>query len=161
MFADVVFPLRLSPLTYKVPHGAPSDLKGRIVRAPLMNTSKLGLVVEVRETSSDDTIKTKELLSVHDTFASSDYLAFIKWLSEYYLSPLGVALKSSFFEEAVTELSAIKKRARARLTSPACQKISPAPDGSVSPSVVARVLEGVKEREIGRASCRERVLEAV
>ncbi len=145
MFADVVFPLRLSPLTYKVPEGSPADLIGRIVRAPLMNSSKLGLVVEVRETSTYETIKTKELISVHDTFASADYLQFIKWLSEYYLSPLGVALKSSFFEEAVTDLSAVKKRARSRATPPVCHETFLEPAGIIFPSVVARVLEGIKE----------------
>ena len=130
MFADVVFPLRLSPLTYKVPDGEPSDLKGRIVRAPLMNGSKLGVVVEVRENSTDDKIKTKELISVHNAFASPDYLQFIKWLSEYYLSPLGVALKSSFFEEAVADLSAAKKRARTKLTPASCTEIAVEPAGT-------------------------------
>jgi primosomal protein N' (replication factor Y) (superfamily II helicase) len=145
MFADVIFPLRLSPLTYKVPDGAPSDLIGRIVRAPLMNAGKFGLVVEVRETPADETMKTKELLSVHDIFASADYLRFIKWLSEYYLSPLGVALKSSFFDEAVSDFSVAKKRARTRLMSPACNEKSWDPGGRFLSSVVARVLQGVKE----------------
>jgi primosomal protein N' len=145
MFVDVVFPLRLSPLTYKVPDGAPSDLKGRIVKAPLMKSSKLGLVVEVRETAPDKAIKTKELMSVHDTFASTGYLQFIKWLSEYYLSPMGVALASSFFEEAVSDLLVAKKRTRSRLTPAACQDTSMGPAGTVLPSVITRVLGGVKE----------------
>src|SRR5512147_2892595 len=111
MFVDVIFPLRLSPLTYKVPADVvidPSDLKGRIVRAPLMNRRHFGVVVDVRETADPSTRGIKEILSVHDAFASGTFLQFLKWLAEYYLTPMGLALKSSFFNEAVADMTETK-----------------------------------------------------
>lgn len=102
MYADVVFPLKLPPLTYKVPEDAPHDLKGRIIKAPLMAKSHYGLVVSVTNESWLEKKKNiKEIQTIHQHFASESTLSFLKWLSDYYLTPLGIALKSSFFEEAV------------------------------------------------------------
>ncbi|MCL5061775.1 MAG: primosomal protein N' [Nitrospiraceae bacterium] len=106
MYADVVFPLKLSPLTYKVPEDAPHDLKGRIVKTPLMGRSHYGLVVSVaNESEIRDKKNIKEIQSIHQHFASDSNISFLKWLAEYYLTPMGIALKSSFFEEAVVTLS--------------------------------------------------------
>lgn len=102
MYADVVFPLKLSPLTYKVPEDAPHDLKGRIVKAPLMGRSYYGIVVSVaNESEIRDKKNIKEIQGIHQHFASESTLSFLMWLSDYYLTPMGIALKSSFFEEAV------------------------------------------------------------
>lgn len=102
MYADVVFPLKISPLTYKVPKDAQNDLKGRIVKAPLMGKAYYGLVISVTEEAEIKEKKNiKEILNVHCHFASESTLLFLKWLSDYYLMPMGIALKSSLFEEAV------------------------------------------------------------
>jgi primosomal protein N' (replication factor Y) (superfamily II helicase) len=106
MYADVIFPLRLAPLTYKVPEGYGPDIRGRIVRAPLQSRHCHGLVLEIREKpDSGITVsapaRIKEIVSVRDNFASANHLQFLIWLSQYYLTPVGMALKSSFFEEAV------------------------------------------------------------
>ncbi|WP_333653623.1 replication restart helicase PriA [Dissulfurispira sp.] len=112
MYADVVFPLKLPPLTYKVPEDAPHDLKGRIIKAPLMGKSHYGLVVSVTNESRLEKKKNiKEIQGIHHHFASESTLSFLRWLSDYYLSPMGVALKSSFFEEAVkTAVSPVRKK---------------------------------------------------
>ena len=144
MFADVIFPLRLSSLTYEIPDGMSSNLKGRIVRAPLMHSSRFGLVADVRETSATETIKIKELLSVHDVFASDCNLRFIKWLSEYYLSPMGVALKSSFFDEAIAVPSAIM-RARRKIKASVAAALRET--GIISPTIVARVIDSLNKQE--------------
>jgi primosomal protein N' (replication factor Y) len=113
MYADVVFPLKLPPLTYKVPEDAPHDLKGRIVKAPLMGRSHHGLVVGITDEPKIKDIK--EIQSIHQHFASESVLSFLKWLSDYYLTPMGVALKSSFFEEAVkTAVSSQRSVVRAK-----------------------------------------------
>lgn len=105
MYADVVFPLKLLPLTYRVPSHIPPDLKGRIVKAPLMNRGCYGLVIDVTdapEKSGNTILKNiKDIESVHQRLVSESTLTFLKWLSEYYLMPMGTALKSCFFEEAV------------------------------------------------------------
>jgi primosomal protein N' (replication factor Y) len=103
MYADVVFPLKLPPLTYKVPENAPHDLNGRIVKAPLMGKSHYGLVVSVKnELRLEKKKNIKEIIEIHQHFASESTLSFLKWLSDYYLMPIGIALKSSFFEEATS-----------------------------------------------------------
>jgi primosomal protein N' (replication factor Y) len=105
MYADIVFPLKLPPLTYRVPSNVPSDLKGRIVKAPLMNRGCYGLVIDVMDEpeKSGNIIQKdiKEIQSIHHRFVSESTLTFLKWLSEYYLMPMGTALKSCFFEEAI------------------------------------------------------------
>ncbi len=102
MYADVVFPLKLPPLTYKVPEDAPHDLKGRIINAPLMGRNHYGLVVSVTNESQLEKKKNiKEIQGIHHVFASESTLSFLRWLSDYYLAPMGIALKSSFFEEAI------------------------------------------------------------
>ncbi|GER94260.1 primosomal protein N' [hot springs metagenome] len=102
MYADVVFPFKLSPLTYKVPEDAPDNLKGRIVKAPLMGKGHYGLIVSARNESLLEKKKNiKMIQEIHHHFASESTLSFMKWLSDYYLSPMGIALKSIFFEEAV------------------------------------------------------------
>ncbi len=103
MYADVVFPLKLPPLTYKIPANAPPDLKGKIVKAPLMGKSRYGLVVSVTDSPNIGNGKNiREVESVHQRFASESNLSLLKWLSDYYLAPMGTALNSSFFEETTT-----------------------------------------------------------
>lgn len=105
MYVNVAFPLKLHPLTYKTPSDAPSDLTGCIVRAPLANRSAYGVVVEVAD-DPPDSIKNKvrEILSIHGRFGSKATVPFLKWLCDYYLTPMGMALKTSFFEDTVSVL---------------------------------------------------------
>jgi primosomal protein N' (replication factor Y) len=102
MYADVLFPLKISPLTYRIPVEMPKDIKGAVVEAPLMGRSAYGLVVNVSSAADPSlTFELKEIRSVHRSFASARALQFLKWLSDYYITPGGIALKSCFFEEAV------------------------------------------------------------
>ncbi|MCL4491803.1 MAG: primosomal protein N' [Nitrospirae bacterium] len=105
MYVDVVFPLKIPPLTYRIPADMPRDLKGRIVKAPLMGRSSYGLIVDVFN-KADGPFKKgmKEIQSVHQQCASGTDLQFLKWLSHYYTTPMGIALKSCFFEEIVAAL---------------------------------------------------------
>ena len=101
MYADVAFPIKLPPLTYKLPVVAPPDMEGRIVKALLMGKSRYGLIVAV--TDNPD-FKGKDIKAVQDIrhhFVSGNGIKFLKWISDYYLAPIGIALKSGFFEEAV------------------------------------------------------------
>ena len=147
MFVDVIFPLRLSALTYKVPEDAgiaPSELKGKIVRAPLMNRRHLGVIVDVRETADPATRGIKEILSIHETFASVAFLQFLKWLSEYYITPIGLALKSSFFQEAVADMTETKRRERKKKDSGPCERPSFEVDAPFPAFIVEQVTNQIK-----------------
>ncbi len=99
MYVNVAFPLKLPPLTYKAPDGAPSDLIGRIVRAPLMGRNILGLVMSTCE-KPEMLIKKdiREIREIYQSAVSTNAIAFLQWLADYYLTPVGIALRSSFFE---------------------------------------------------------------
>ncbi|MBI5213226.1 MAG: primosomal protein N' [Nitrospirae bacterium] len=93
--------MKLPPLTYKIPANAPYDLRGKIVKAPLMGKSLYGLVVSVIGSPERNWKNIREIESVHQRFASESNLSLLKWLSDYYLAPMGTALNSSFFEETI------------------------------------------------------------
>ncbi len=100
MYVNVAFPLKIPPLTYKAPDGAPADLTGRIVRAPLMGRNILGLVMSTCE-KPEMAIKKdiREVREIYQNVMSTSAIAFLQWLADYYLTPVGTALRSSFFEE--------------------------------------------------------------
>ncbi|MCC6347368.1 MAG: hypothetical protein IT388_09310, partial [Nitrospirales bacterium] len=132
MYADVVFPLKLPPLTYRVPAGMSPDLKGRIVKAPLRGRTAYGLVVGMYgEEENTFRKELKELESVHRTFATEQAIQFLKWLSSYYITPLGLALKSSFFEEA---LAGRELRRKGRGKRDGGEGAAPPPESPVAPS---------------------------
>ncbi len=115
MYADVVFPLKLPPLTYEIPLNAPSDLKGRLVKAPLMGKNIYGLVIDTMERSEVERERNiKKIQDVHQRFASESFISLLKWLSDHYLNPMGVALKSSFFEEATSEIKKQKAKIKSK-----------------------------------------------
>ncbi len=102
-YANVIFPLKLRPLTYLVPIDIQSDLKGRVVNAPLMGKGHYGVVTGVFNSIDifgGTTKKIKQISSIFGHFGSDKTIHLLKWLSDYYLAPMGSALKSSFFEEA-------------------------------------------------------------
>lgn len=97
MYADIVFPQKLRPLTYRVPPDAPKNLIGRIVSAPLGGRIAKGIIVLE---SHECTIKNiKEIIAIHPHVLSANSVSFLLWLSEYYITPAGIALKSFFFDE--------------------------------------------------------------
>ncbi len=112
MFAEVIFPLKIKSFTYNVPPDMPPDLTGRIVKAPLGNRDLYGIVCDVSNTCAFagrvldknielKTSKIKEIVSVHEHFGSPQTISFLKWLSEYYIAPSGIALASCFFKDAI------------------------------------------------------------
>lgn len=115
MYADVVFPFKLSPLTYKIPDEVDTDITGRIVNAPLLGRNRFGMAIEVTEEPSKSALKPsvslqdqykdiRTIQGVHQRFANEQVLLLMKWLSDYYLTPTGIALKSMFFEETLLAL---------------------------------------------------------
>lgn len=132
MYVDVIFPLKLSPLTYKVSSARSGDLSGRIVAAPLMGKTVWGLVAG--EVSAPEALRelggkeVKEIAQVGGRFGSEKMLQFLTWLSGYYLMPPGTALKSSFFDEAVAALDETRRTRKRK---------APVPLSDVAPSLAA------------------------
>ncbi len=116
MYVNVAFPLRISPLTYKAPAGAPVDLIGRIVRAPLMGRSIYGLVMSTCEGAEMKIKKEiRDIQAIYQSVMSPQTIAFIQWLADYYISPVGTALRSTFFEE-ITAIVTKKAEEQAEAT---------------------------------------------
>ncbi|MCB0748731.1 MAG: primosomal protein N', partial [Ignavibacteriae bacterium] len=98
MFAEVVFPLPFRhSFTYSIPKEfEESVMIGVRVVAPFGKRTLTGFVINISETT-DVKEKIKRLTDVLDDqpIFSKDSLKFYEWVSDYYLSSLGEALKNS------------------------------------------------------------------
>jgi primosomal protein N' (replication factor Y) (superfamily II helicase) len=95
---EVCFPLPLASLfTYRVPDNLVdrADI-GRRVVAPFNNKFRAGFVVGLDPETPTD-IEIKELIDIPDEDACFDELwwQFIIWTSKYYMTPIGMALKTA------------------------------------------------------------------
>lgn len=98
MFIEVVFPLPFrKAFTYKVPEEFAESIKiGLRVAAPFGKRILTGFIINIfNEEPKIDTIK--NIYDVLDEIPifDSETLKFYEWISEYYLSSLGEALKHS------------------------------------------------------------------
>jgi primosomal protein N' (replication factor Y) (superfamily II helicase) len=149
MYADVIFPIKLGPLTYRIPEEYGADLKGRIVSAPLANKTRYGLVVNMRnepdaEMTEEVKNKIRDIDSAHEKFASENHLRFLQWISDYYLSPEGMVLKSSFFEEAVAGRPEPGKPRRKKKTVDTCEALPEETPKTPPPEIIDRTAKSVK-----------------
>ncbi len=112
MFADIQFPINADAFTYIVPDELESIIKvGSRVEAPFKRGSKVGIVVGFKKNPPSSPfvkgvkkkIIYKSIKSVLDEepFLPENILNLIKWVSQYYMTPPGLALKnivpSAFF----------------------------------------------------------------
>ena len=98
MFAEVVFPLPFrNSFTYSIPEDLEENIMvGVRVVAPFGKSTLTGFVIKVRE-KTDVKEKIKPISDVLDNqpIFSKESLKFYEWISDYYLSSLGEALKNS------------------------------------------------------------------
>ena len=95
---NVAFPLQIDEAyTYKIPIEWGDIAMGCRVVAPLKNKSQVGFVVGRSSGDGKYRGRLKELkLKVDDISAySSNMLKFLQWLSDYYLSPMGLVMKAA------------------------------------------------------------------
>ncbi|MCH6575744.1 MAG: hypothetical protein IH795_11185 [Bacteroidetes bacterium] len=95
---NVAFPLQIDEAyTYKIPIEWGDIAMGCSVVAPLKNKSQVGFVVGPSSGDGKYRGRLKELkLKVDDISAySSNMLKFLQWLSDYYLSPMGLVMKAA------------------------------------------------------------------
>lgn len=75
-------------------------MRGRIVQAPLIGRSVAGLVMSTSGEPEAALKKSiKEVREIHRCVMSGSTITFQQWLADYYLCPVGTALRSGFFEE--------------------------------------------------------------
>ena len=95
---SVVFPLLLDEVySYKIPSEWNKVELGCRVAVPLRNKIEVGFVIGSQTGSGGYSGPMKYAISLIDSRSpfSSKMLKFLKWMSEYYLSPLGLVLKAA------------------------------------------------------------------
>ena len=95
---SVVFPLLLDEVySYKVPPEWNEVELGSRVAVPLRNKTEVGFVVENSSGAKGYSGRLKQAISLIDNRSpfSKKMLKFLKWMSEYYLSPLGLVMKAA------------------------------------------------------------------
>lgn len=98
MYAQVVFPLPFrNAFTYSVPKGLEENIKvGVRVVVPFGKRVLTGFVVEISsKTDLESGIKPIRDVLDEDPIFNKESLKFYEWISEYYLSSLGEALRNS------------------------------------------------------------------
>ncbi len=87
---DVVFPLKLGPLTYS---GPPGLAPGTLVEAEVGHTLKKGILLRQAETTHIRPIKGIRSVVGNTPFLSNALLNLMTWMSGYYLAKEGMILK--------------------------------------------------------------------
>ncbi|MFL5606967.1 MAG: primosomal protein N' [Gemmatimonadaceae bacterium] len=97
MLIDVALPVPLfRTFTYRVPDGLTgSVVPGSRVVVPFRNKKEIGIVVGAGAASQ--AVKVKDILAAPDDAPAMDepMLALCRWIAEYYITPLGVALRTA------------------------------------------------------------------
>ena len=98
MFAEVVFPQPFkNSFTYSIPDELFDQIKiGKRVLVPFGKWKTTGFVIKISDSTTVKE-KIKPIEDVLDDFEifDSESLKFYQWISEYYISSLGEALKNS------------------------------------------------------------------
>jgi len=95
-FCDVAVPVPLDmAFTYRVPDGLCLSAGSRVI-VPFRQKRRVGVVTELH--SREPRVKTKTVLQAldneHEPALSSELLRLGKWISEYYLAPIGEVFRS-------------------------------------------------------------------
>lgn len=94
---DILFPVNLSALTYRVPDELKGLVKpGQLIRADIRNTERIGLVFR---RSSDNGVKPIKGICSIEPLISSSILKLIEWMSDYYVVNKGLVFKTMYSKE--------------------------------------------------------------
>lgn len=97
----VARPLR-EPLTYEIPVGMSGSVGvGHVVAVPLGRTLETGYVVALLDAPGMAADKVKPIARLVDPVPAFDVqqLAFFRWIADYYLSPLGMVIRTAIPSE--------------------------------------------------------------
>jgi primosomal protein N' (replication factor Y) len=96
---DVALPLPLfRTFTYRVPDGLTGSVApGSRVVVPFRNRKEIGIVVGCSPGEAREGMKVKDVVAAPDDAPVMDepLLALCRWIAEYYIVPLGVALRTA------------------------------------------------------------------
>jgi primosomal protein N' (replication factor Y) len=100
-FFDIIFPLKLGPLTYGCEESLANSIKtGMIVSAPLKNRIAEGIVIGKSPKKPDIKVKNIQKVFYDGSVLGSNMVNLIRWISEYYLVEQGLVLKNILPREA-------------------------------------------------------------
>ncbi|MGE5894267.1 MAG: primosomal protein N' [bacterium] len=143
-FADILFPRNINRLTYIIPDQM-SDrcLPGMVAEAPLRGKPVKGIVMTVHDKppSLPQGKRLNPLIDISGTFRFPlSLLSLVDWVSGYYMSTEGLALKGLLFSDVLEPMK--KPRTRVR---PEYGVVNFSPIPECSQSTILR--EGIKRRE--------------
>ena len=94
LYVNVIVPINIDKiLTY---HSEEELSVGALVEVQVLNQNHVAIVESFSNIKPNFT--TKPILKiVHNDFYSEAFVQTIKWISEYYLCPIGLVLKNFFF----------------------------------------------------------------
>ncbi|NOY64774.1 MAG: primosomal protein N' [Nitrospirae bacterium] len=112
LICDVVFPQKLSFLTYMVPEPlVPAVRAGQVVDAPIRGKVKRGIVLRVyNKDTVENSLKYIEGIAFAEPLYSEELLSLIEWTTRYYYSNHGTVLKSTPFKDFIKKTGKIKQR---------------------------------------------------
>ena len=140
MFVSVAVPVPTLPLlTYRVPAGAESPVRGARVLVPLGTRTMTGLVVATDVLAVEGEVK--DLIEILDTeaFLPDAIVDLALWVSEYYLASPGDTLAA-----AMPPGAWIESQRRFRLTAAGKAALNQPDDGTPRRQVLARLATGPK-----------------
>jgi len=113
LYADVLFPQNINNLTYGIPARFMDEIcEGMLVKAPLRGKEQPGFVGRIHSDlpHSVRQDKLKEIASIEPLFVYPRKLfSLLEWVSDYYMSSEGLALKSLLFTQILQSLKRPRK----------------------------------------------------
>jgi len=109
---DVLFPINADAFTYSVPERFLDDIRiGARVKAPFKGIVKVGIVTGINGSTKE--VKIRPLLDLVDRqpLLTDGLLRLIRWISHYYMSSQGMALKNM----VPSTLFSLKRPGKARI----------------------------------------------
>lgn len=112
LLCDIVFPQKLSFLTYMVPESQVSAIRpGQVVDAPIKGKVKRGIVLRVyNKATVKKSLKHIERIAFAEPLYSEELISLIEWTAQYYYSNHGTVLKSAPFKDFIKKPRKFKKR---------------------------------------------------
>src|ERR1700744_344025 len=93
-FCDVVVPVPLDAhFTYRIDASHPPPLGGRVI-VPFRNEKMIGVVTRLHNEPPPVEAKTIERILDDEAIVSPQLLELARWISQYYLAPLGEVLRT-------------------------------------------------------------------
>ncbi len=108
---DVLFPVKLGPLTYRCNDALSHHIKaGMIVSAPLKNRISQGIVVAESQEAPPVAVKDIQKVTSDVPVLSDTLMSLLRWMSAYYVTEQGLVLKSILPKEAFMKVRQRKKK---------------------------------------------------